>query len=169
MARYRLGRLCQAARRRARGGLAYLSRYTHRVAISNSRLIALDDNGVTFKWKDYRAGKANGGRPRQEVMTLATDEFIRRFLLHVLPQGFHRIRHYGLFANGGRTENLARARELLQVPPPQDEPEPVTPADDRADTLSTPCPRCGGPMIVIETFEPGHAPRAPPPAKGESP
>ncbi len=145
--------------------LAYLSRYTHRVAIANSRLIALDDRGVTFKWKDYRAK----GRDRQKVMTLATDEFIRRFLLHVLPQGFHRIRHYGLFANGGRAENLARARDLLQVPPPQDEPEPVTAADDRADTLATPCPRCGGPMVVIETFEPGHAPRAPPPAKGESP
>ncbi len=138
--------------------LAYLSRYTHRVAIANSRLIRFDDEGVTFKWKDYRV-KA---RDRHKVMTLATDEFIRRFLLHVLPQGFHRIRHYGLFANGGRAENLALARDLLQVPPPQDEPEPVTTADDKADTLSTPCPRCGGPMIVIETFEPGHAPRAPP-------
>jgi hypothetical protein len=94
--------------------LAYLSRYTHRVAIANSRLIRFDDQGVTFKWKDYRA-KA---RDRQKLMTLATDEFIRRFLIHVLPQGFHRIRHYGLFANGGRSENLARARQLLQVPPP---------------------------------------------------
>ena len=92
--------------------LAYLSRYTHRVAIANSRLIAFDDNGVTFKWKDYRAK----GRERQKVMTLAIDEFIRRFLIHVLPTGFHRIRHYGLFANGGRAENLARARELLGVP-----------------------------------------------------
>ncbi len=100
--------------------LAYLSRYTHRVAIANSRLIRLDDHGVTFKWKDYRAK----GRERQKVMTLATDEFIRRFLIHVLPPGFHRIRYYGLFANGGRAENLSRARELLQVPPPQDEIEP---------------------------------------------
>ncbi len=87
--------------------LAYLSRYTHRVAIANSRLVALDHNGVTFRWKDYRAN----GRSRQKVMTLAPGEFIRRFLIHVLPPGFHRIRHYGLFANGGRTENLARARK----------------------------------------------------------
>ena len=92
--------------------LAYLSRYTHRVAIANSRLIAFDDAGVTFRWKDYRAK----GRERQKVMTLASDEFIRRFLIHVLPSGFHRIRHYGLFANGGRAENIARARELLGVP-----------------------------------------------------
>ena len=89
--------------------LAYLSRYTHRVAISNSRLIALDDAGVTFKWKDYRAK----GRERAKVMTLATDEFIRRFLIHVLPGGFHRIRHYGLFANGSRFENIARAPVLV--------------------------------------------------------
>jgi hypothetical protein len=111
--------------------LAYLSRYTHRVAIANSRLIACDDNGVTFKWKDYRAK----GRQRQKVMTLASDEFIRRFLIHVLPGGFHRIRHYGLFANGGRAENLARVRDLLGVPPPQDEPGD---ADARS---SSPAPR----------------------------
>ena len=92
--------------------LAYLSRYTHRVAIANSRLIACDGNGVTFKWKDYRAE----GRDRQKIMTLATDEFIRRFLIHVLPHGFHRIRHYGLFASGTRADNIARARELLAVP-----------------------------------------------------
>ncbi|MEE8507359.1 MAG: IS91 family transposase [Kiloniellales bacterium] len=145
--------------------LAYLSRYTHRVAIANSRLIALDDKGVTFTWKDYRAK----GRSRAKVMTLATHEFIRRFLIHVLPPGFHRIRHYGLLANGGRAGNLARARDLLQVPPPQDGTEAVTAADDRAETLSYPCPCCGGPMIVIETFEPGHAPRAPPQAEGDSP
>ena len=88
--------------------LAYLSRYTHRVAIANSRLIALDDSDVTFRWKDYRAK----GRERFKVMTLAVHEFIRRFLLHVLPSGFHRIRHYGLFANGGRADNIARARRL---------------------------------------------------------
>src|SRR6266403_1102463 len=104
--------------------LAYLSRYTHRVAIANSRLIAVDDNGVTFRWKDYRAK----GRERQKVMTLASDEFIRRFLIHVLPGGFHRIRHYGLLANGGRAENIARARELLAVSPTQSEP-----ADANAD------------------------------------
>jgi hypothetical protein len=105
--------------------LAYLSRYTHRVAISNSRLIALDDQGVTFKWKDYRTK----GRNPWTTMTLAPSEFIRRFLIHVLPSGFHRIRHYGLFANGGRAENLARARELLDLPAPQDEIEPATEAD----------------------------------------
>ena len=91
--------------------LAYLSRYTHRVAIANSRLIACDDDGVTFKWKDYRAK----GRERDKAMTLAIDEFIRRFLIHVLPDGFHRIRHYGLFANGGRADNIARMRGLLNV------------------------------------------------------
>ncbi len=137
--------------------LAYLSRYTHRVAIANSRLIRFDDQGVTFKWKDYRA-KA---QDRQKVMTLASNEFIRRFLLHVLPQGFHRIRHYGLFANGARSDNLARARELLHVPAPQDETEPIT-ETDQPTSLAQPCPCCGGPMVVIETFEPGHAPRAPP-------
>jgi hypothetical protein len=147
--------------------LAYLSRYTHRVAISNSRLISFDDRGVTFKWKDYRA-KA---RVRQKVMTLNTDEFIRRFLIHVLPTGFHRIRHYGLFANGGRTRNIARARQLLCVPTPQRELDPVTDADE-PPMLAYSCPSCGGPMIVIETFERGstpwaHAPRAPPPRKAD--
>ena len=97
--------------------LAYLSRYTHRVAIANSRLIACDRNGVTFRWKDYRAE----GRDRQKVMTLATAEFIRRFLIHVLPQGFHRIRHYGLLASGTRADNIARARRLLDVPAAQPE------------------------------------------------
>ena len=133
--------------------LAYLSRYTHRVAISNSRLIALDRNGVTFKWKDYRAE----GRERQKIMTLASDEFIRRFLIHVLPRGFHRIRHYGLFASAGRAENIARARKLLHVPKPQSNP---TDADtiDESPTLSQPCPCCGGRMIIIETFQRGGAP-----------
>jgi hypothetical protein len=160
--------------------LAYLSRYTHRVAISNSRLIQVDHRGVTFKWKDYRAK----GRDRQKVMTLATDEFIRRFLIHVLPSGFHRIRHYGLFANGGRAENLARARRLLAVQTPQDEPQPGADDDDQEGrTAAQPCPSCGGRMIIIETFEPGqkpgyapwgHAPtrqaaRAPPPSKADRP
>ena len=147
--------------------LAYLSRYTHRVAISNSRLITLNNKGVSFKWKDYRAK----GRYRQKVMTLEVDEFIRRFLIHTLPQGFHRIRHYGLFANGGRTENLARARQLLCVPTLQRELDPVTDADDPS-MLAYSCPSCGGPMIIIETFERGstpwaHAPRAPPPRKAD--
>jgi hypothetical protein len=138
--------------------LAYLSRYTHRVAIANSRLFAFDDNGVTFRWKDYRAN----GRERQKLMTLASDEFIRRFLIHVLPSGFHRIRHYGLFANGGRTENLARVRELLAVPPPHDEPDDADATADEPSTSSLPCPCCGGRMIIIETFERGSTPRTRP-------
>ncbi len=142
--------------------LAYLSRYTHRVAIANSRLIALDDKGVTFTWKDYRARKANGGRVRHKIMTLTPPEFIRRFLIHVLPSGFHRIRHYGLFANGGRAENLAQARQLLRVPTTQREPDDVI--ADEPPMLSYPCPSCGGRMIIIETFERGATPRAPPPA-----
>ncbi len=135
--------------------LAYLSRYTHRVAIANSRLIALDDAGVTFKWKDYRAN----GRERAKVMTLAIDEFIRRFLIHVLPGGFHRIRHYGLFANGGRAENIARARHLLNVPTTQNEPSADSTGDSEPQTLANPCPCCGGRMIIIETFERGCPPR----------
>ena len=95
--------------------LAYLSRYTHRIAIANSRLVAFDGERVTFKWKDYRAK----GDARYKLMTLDADEFIRRFLIHVLPDGFHRIRHYGLFANGRRADNIARARQLLNVPDPQ--------------------------------------------------
>lgn len=138
--------------------LAYLSRYTHRVAISNRRLIALDDNGVTFRWKDYRAK----GRTRCKRMTLTADEFIRRFLLHVLPAGFHRIRHYGLFANGGRADNLARARQLLGQPTPQTKSEPVA-ETDQPTPLAQPCPCCGGLMIVVETFEPGQAPSSHPP------
>jgi hypothetical protein len=136
--------------------LAYLSRYTHRVAIGNSRLIAFDDSGVTFKWKDYRANE----QQRAKVMTLATDEFIRRFLIHVLPSGFHRIRHYGLFANGGRAESIARARQLLNVPRTQPQSHDTTAADDgEPQSSSYPCPCCGGRMIVIETFERGRTPR----------
>ena len=137
--------------------LAYLARYTHRVAIADSRLTALDDRGVTFRYEDYR----RDGLARHRTMTLAPGEFIRRFLLHVLPKGFHRIRHYGLFASATRETNLARARELLAVPPP----ELVTEADD--DTADRdhrpPCPCCGGRMIIVERFERGHEPRAPPP------
>ena len=132
--------------------LAYLSRYTHRVAIANSRLIALGQHGVTFRWKDYRVE----GHDRQKRMTIATDEFIRRFLIHVLPHGFHRIRHYGLFAKSTSAANIARARELLAVPKPQD--QPADPAHD--DTpISHPCPCCGGRMIIIEVFERGATPR----------
>jgi hypothetical protein len=136
--------------------LAYLARYTHRVAISNSRLVALDDNGVTFKWKDYRLDGPN----RYKVMTLATHEFIRRFLSHVLPSGFHRIRHYGLFANTSRADNIARARELLAAPKPRDNAADAGSTDaSEPQTLSYPCPCCGGRMIIIETFERGRAPR----------
>jgi hypothetical protein len=134
--------------------LAYLSRYTHRVAISNRRLIAFDEAGVTFRYKDYR--RDGGQRPR--VMTLVTDEFIRRLLLHVLPRGFHRIRHYGLLAASARKASLARARELLAVArPPADEVSPEQPRDVR---LSCPC--CGGQMVVIEIFARWCQPRAPP-------
>ena len=136
--------------------LAYLSRYTHRVAISNSRLIALDKTGVTFKWKDYRSP----GRDKAKVMTLPTNEFIRRFLIHVLPGGFHRIRHYGLFANTARVRNIARARELLAVSKPtSDTINEASANPDEPQTLTYPCPCCGGPMTVIETFERGAAPR----------
>jgi hypothetical protein len=139
--------------------LAYLSRYTHRVAISNRRLIAFNNNGVTFSYKDYRAD----GRARYKRMTLATDEFIRRFLIHVLPHGFHRIRHYGLFANGNRAANIARARELLAVPSRTKEPETAeATTTDEPRALPRPCPCCGGRLIIIETFargcEPKHRP-----------
>jgi hypothetical protein len=130
--------------------LAYLSRYTHRVAIANSRLIACDRGAVTFRWKDYRAE----GRDRQKVMTLATAEFIRRFLIHVLPSGFHRIRHYGLLASGTRADNIARARELLAVSKPEAQPT-ATAVDSSKQT----CPCCGGRMIIIEVFERGATPR----------
>ena len=135
--------------------LAYLSRYTHRVAISNRRLLAFGDAGVTMRYKDYR----RDGADRQRVMTLSADEFIRRFLLHVLPRGFHRIRHYGLLAGSARKASLALARELLDVMPdaadaPIDEPVDPTP----------PCPCCGGKMIVIEVFARRRQPRAPPSA-----
>jgi hypothetical protein len=132
--------------------LAYLSRYTHRVAISNGRLIAFDHNGVTFNWKDYRIE----GHDRYKRITLATDEFIRRFLIHVLPHGFHRIRHYGLFAKANCAANIARARELLAVPKSPDEPADLN-SDNKS--LSHPCPCCGGRMIIIETFERGATPR----------
>ena len=136
--------------------LAYLSRYTHRVAISNTRLIAHDKRGVTFHYKDYRAD----GLARRKVMTLSTNEFIRRFLLHILPKGFHRIRHYGLFANTGRATHIARLRELLGSMPPAEanaSPSQGEPAGEAAGLL--PCPCCGGRMIVIEFFERGMQPR----------
>jgi hypothetical protein len=136
--------------------LAYLSRYTHRVAIANSRLAAIDRNGVTFKWKDYR----REGSDRFKLMTLDTSEFIRRFLIHVLPSGFHRIRHYGLFASSSRVDNIARARELLAVPPcPRQPDQDATTDASEPKTLPHPCPCCGDRMIVIETFRRGSTPR----------
>src|SRR5499433_58860 len=143
--------------------LAYLSRYTHRVAISNSRLISADADGVTFKYKDYRLE----GPDRYKTMTLEPGEFIRRFLMHVLPKGFHRIRHYGLLTSGAgtRAEKLARARQLIAAAP-QIAPSPQSPHDYGTcedSTLSEehehPCPHCGSRMVIIETFEPGHRPR----------
>jgi len=133
--------------------LAYLSRYTHRVAISNHRLISFDEADVTFRYKDYR----RSGADRQRTMTLHADEFIRRFLVHVLPQGFHRIRHYGLLASAGRKANVARARELLAVPMTDEPAAPDVPSDPRP-----PCPCCGGRMVVIEILKPTFRARAPP-------
>ena len=144
--------------------LAYLARYTHRVAIANSRLIALDERGVTFRWKDYR----RKGRVRYKRMTLTVEEFIRRFLLHVLPAGLHRIRHYGLFANTTRRDNLARTRELLMNDKTDAPVEAETNGGDSADcgngdaSATYVCPECGAAMIIIETFERGQLPRAPP-------
>jgi ssDNA-binding Zn-finger/Zn-ribbon topoisomerase 1 len=136
--------------------LRYLARYTHRVAISNRRLIACDDKAVTFKWKDYRL---EGGE-RYKLMTLATDEFIRRFLMHVLPQGFHRIRYYGLLASGQRAENIARARELLALPLlPIDAIKAASTNTNEPQTPKHPCPCCGGRMIIIETFQRGCSPQ----------
>jgi hypothetical protein len=135
--------------------LEYLSRYTHRVAISNQRLVAFDERGVTFRWKDYRAK----GHTRYKTMTLEAGEFIRRFLLHVLPSGFHRIRHYGLLANPVRRATLAKVRELLNVVPESD-----SPTDDTV-LLARPafvCRHCGAPMIVVEILERSAPIRAPP-------
>jgi hypothetical protein len=132
--------------------LAYLSRYTHRIAIANSRLVAFDGERVTFKWKDYRAE----GEARYKLMTLDVDEFIRRFLIHVLPGGFHRIRHYGLFSNANRADNITLARQLLGVP------DPAPPSANRdganrgcEDEEPNICPCCGGRMVIVQTFEPG--------------
>jgi hypothetical protein len=123
--------------------LAYLARYTHRVAIGNSRLVSLDDQHVSFRWKDYR----ENGQSRHKVMRLVVGEFMRRFLLHVLPDGFHRIRHYGLFANGHRAEKIALCRNLLDT-----EPAPIA-SDSTSQSEPPPCPCCGGQMTIIESFD----------------
>ena len=139
--------------------LRYLSRYTHRVAISNRRLVSCDDRGVVFKCKDYRIE----GPGRYKTMTLDTHEFIRRFLIHVLPKGFHRIRHYGLLASSNCAANIAQARKLLAVPSRSEPPDTSKAAAlDQPRMLPKPCPSCGGRMIIIETFgrgcEPKHRP-----------
>jgi len=144
--------------------LAYLSRYTHRVAIANSRLLSMHEGTVTFKWKDYRSQ----GRTRHKQMILTAGEFMRRFLLHVLPSGFHRIRHYGLIANSGRKENLARVRALLidqgiaeAIVADKENSDPQ--ADSQCNEAATYiCRHCGGPMVIIETFVGEQMPRAPP-------
>jgi len=135
--------------------LRYLSRYTHRVAISNRRLVAADSEAIAFRWKDYRLNGAN----RWKTMRLHPHEFIRRFLLHVLPKGFHRIRHYGLFASTNRAQSIAMARALLDVVPPAADPQQqpdVAPHATRV--LPYPCPCCGARMIVIEVFARGCQP-----------
>ncbi|PHR61115.1 MAG: IS91 family transposase [Robiginitomaculum sp.] len=145
-----------------RAVLAYLSRYTHRVAISNSRLIRMDRSGVTFRVKNYRV-KGSG---RHTTMTLETNEFIRRFLIHVLPKGQHRIRHYGFFGNGNRAANIARIRELLRVKEPDAGHNNGDPTEGSADehprVLALPCPCCRGRLIIVEAFAPQQQPRAPP-------
>ena len=139
--------------------LAYLSRYTHRVAISNHRLISANGSTVAFKWKDYRVKRGD----RMKVMHLPTSEFIRRFLMHVLPDRFHRIRHYGFLAGAGRKDKVARIRDLLGATATA---EPAPSINDPAPplTLREPCPDCGGRMHIIETFQRGQVPksRAPP-------
>ena len=155
--------------------LAYLSRYTHRVAISNSRLLAMDERGVTFRWKDYRvkdgAKVGANGKTRYKAMTLAPEEFMRRFLLHVLPGGFHRIRHYGLLANGSRKTSLATVRELLM---PSARGEAPAKADDAAAAATAPvpakpkfvCRHCGKPLTILLTLARAQSIRAPPPCAG---
>jgi len=142
--------------------LAYLARYTHRVAIANSRLVAMDRHGVTFRWKDYRARSA--GKTWRKTMTLTAHEFIRRFLLHVLPDGFHRIRHYGLLASSRRADTIARIRQIIAAPTlaatsAEREAEISAEQSDPVDERRPPCPCCGGRMILVERFAPGTAPR----------
>jgi hypothetical protein len=139
--------------------LAYLSRYTHRIAISNSRLIRADADHVTFRVKDYRLK----GAGRHTSMALATPEFIRRFLIHVLPRGQHRIRHYGFFGNGNRAANIAKIRQFLGAPSEdQRDDDPTASSDDQPQTLALPCPCCGGRLVIIDAFDPQQQPRAPP-------
>jgi hypothetical protein len=141
--------------------LAYLARYTHRVAISNSRLLAMDQRGVSFRWKDYRTTDPSTGAVKIKTMTLPAHEFLRRVLLHVLPRGFHRIRHYGLLAAGARAD-IARVRALIEPLAP-DTPLPDhaggNPPDARPELA---CPCCGARMRIVETFAPGQTASARP-------
>jgi len=142
--------------------LAYLSRYTHRVAISNSRLLAMDERGITFRWKDYRVKDGAEGKTRHKTMTLGADEFIRRFLLHVLPGGFHRIRHYGFLANGTRKASLALARTLLDQPPMAPMATEGANNSNDGDKPCFVCAHCGAAMTILQTFVRGQLIRAPP-------
>jgi hypothetical protein len=142
--------------------LAYLSRYTHRVAISNSRLLAMDDRGITFRWKDYRVKDSTAGKTRRKTLTLSADEFMRRFLLHVLPGGFHRIRHYGLLANGCHKASIALARTLLGQPTPIPTTTEDTAADIADDKPRFVCRHCGAAMIIVQIFARDAQIRAPP-------
>jgi hypothetical protein len=142
--------------------LAYLARYTHRVAISNSRLVAMDRHGVTFRWKDYRTRSA--GKAWRKTMTLTAHEFVRCFLLHVLPDGFHRIRHYGLLASGQRAGIIDRIRQMLAASMPADIAKDdlsvsATQPEQAPEPKQPPCPCCGGRMILVERFAPDKAPR----------
>jgi predicted RNA-binding Zn-ribbon protein involved in translation (DUF1610 family) len=137
--------------------LAYLSRYTHRVAISNQRLVVSDENGVTFRYKDYRAK----GHARHKTMTLSQGEFMRRFLLHVLPSGFHRIRHYGLLANSGRKDNISWARELLHAASTDNNANGQAARDEPGQPAFT-CPDCGAAMVIVSVFTRETLIRAPP-------
>ena len=140
--------------------LAYLSRYSHRVAISNQRLISADADTVAFRWKNYRIKRGD----RQKVMRLATSEFIRRFLIRVLPDGFHRIRHYGLLASSARKTNITKIRALFGTQRTEETTEPELEPETTSLALREPCPCCGGTMRVIEIFRRGQIPmsRAPP-------
>jgi len=142
--------------------LAYLSRYTHRVAISNNRLLAMDEHGITFRWKDYRVKDGAAGKTRHKTMTLGADEFMRRFLLHVLPGGFHRIRHYGLLANACHRANIALARALLAQPSPTSLATEDASDNVVSDKPSFFCAHCGAAMVIVQIFARQTSIRAPP-------
>lgn len=136
--------------------LAYLARYTHRVAIANSRLVSMDNQSVTFRWKDYRYQD----HYKHKTMTLSADEFIRRFLLHVLPKGFHRIRHYGFLSSNVKQNKIQQARQLLSQP--IEKQEGSIPASETSKQPTYHCPKCGGVMVIVESFSYRSLPRAPP-------